>query len=153
MKIVQTIKRERVQHKKKKPFRRDVFNRISGLVRWYGLDDGVLKKLDKDVDYLSEEKIITDWFRPKPPFELSLFSLATREEYNLAMTIIHKIDNPYLQFVQSPEEILLCRPLYRLNPNLSPEQLMQYHFETLFLQEHAKAGHMKTEELKSKNNG
>ena len=153
MTLPQHIRNDRAQHKKKKPFRRDVFNRISGLVRWYGLDDGILKRLDKAVVYLPEEKRVSSRLRPKPPFELPLYSLATKAEFNLAMAIIHKIDNPYLQFVQSPEEILLCRPLYRLNPNLSPEQLMQYHFETLFLHEHAKAGHMKIEELKSKNNG
>jgi len=137
MKIVQYIKNERAQHKKKKPFRRDVFNKISGLVRWYGLDDDILKRLDKANDYLPKEKTISVRFRPKIPFEFPLYSLATKEEYNLAMAIIQKIDNPYLQFVQSPEEILLCQPLYRLNPELSPEQLMQYHFETLFLHERA----------------
>ena len=60
------------------------------------------------------------------------------------MAIIQKIDNSYLQFVQSPEEMLLCQPLYRLNPALSHEQLMQYHFKTLFLNERAKAENMKT---------
>jgi hypothetical protein len=137
MEIVQNIKNERSQHKKKKPFRRDVFNKISGLVRWHGLDDGILKRLDKAVDYLPKEKTISGRFRAKIPFEFPLYSLATKEEYNLAMAIIQKIDNPYLQFVQSPEEILLCRPLYRLNPELSPGQLMQYHFEMLFLHERA----------------
>jgi hypothetical protein len=144
MKIAQYIKNERAQHKKKKPFRRDIFNKISELVRWYGLDDGILKRLDKAVDYLPEEKTISGRFRPKIPFEFPLFSLATKEEYHLAMAIIQKIDNPYLQFVQSPEEMLLCQPLYRLNPALSHEQLMQYHFKTLFLNERAKAENMKT---------
>jgi hypothetical protein len=144
MKIAQYIKNERAQHKKKKPFRRDIFNKISGLVRWYGLDDGILKRLDKAVDYLPEEKTISGRFRQKIPFEFPLFSLATKEEYHLAMAIIQKIDNPYLQFVQSPEEMLLCQPLYRLNPALSHEQLMQYHFKTLFLNERAKAENMKT---------
>ena len=144
MKIAQYIKNERAQHKMKKPFRRDIFNKISGLVRWYGLDDGILKRLDKALDYLPEQKTISGRFRPKIPFEFPLFSLATKEEYHLAMAIIQKIDNSYLQFVQSPEEMLLCQPLYRLNPALSHEQLMQYHFKTLFLNERAKAENMKT---------
>ena len=135
MEIVKYIKNERAQQKKKLPFKRDVFNKISGLVRWYGLDDGFLKALDKPVDYLSRENLKLARFRSKIPFEFPLFSLATKEEYNLAMAIIHKIDNPYLQFVQSPEEILVCQPLYRLNPALSPEQLMRYNFETLLLYE------------------
>jgi len=60
------------------------------------------------------------------------------------MAIIQKIDNPYLQFAQSLEEMLLCQLLYRLNPALSHEQLMQYHFETLVLEERAKTEKMKT---------
>ena len=144
MKIKQYIKKERAQKKKKKPFKRDIFNKISGLVRRYELDNGILKRLDKAVDYLPEEKTISDQFRPKISFKFPLFSLATKEEYHLAMAIIQKIDNPYLQFAQSPEEMLLCQPLYRLNPALSHEQLMQYHFETLVLKERAKAEKMKT---------
>ena len=65
-------------------------------------------------------------------------------EYFLIMSIISKVDNSYLKFAHSPEEILLCRPLYRLNPALAPEKLMRYHFETLYLHERAKAKNMKT---------
>lgn len=135
MEIVQYIKNKRSQQKKKLLFKRKVFNKISGLVRWYGLDDGFLKALDKPVDYLSRENLKLVQFKSKIPFEFPLFSLVTKEEYNLAMAIIQKIDNPYLQFVQSPEEVILCKHLYRLNPALSPEKLMRYHFETLLLYE------------------
>lgn len=70
--------------------------------------------------------------------EWPLFSLATEKEYALTMSIISKVDNSYLKFAQSPGEILLCGPLYRLNPSLSPEKLRRYHFETLLLHERAK---------------
>ena len=144
MTLLQHIRNEQAQQKKKLPFKRNVFNKISGLVHWYRLDDSFLEALDNVVDYLSGENLKLARFRAKVPFEFPLFSLATKEEYNLAMAIIQKIDNPYLQFVQSPEEILLCQPLYRLNPAFTHEQLMQYHFETLFLHERAKADNIKT---------
>ncbi len=75
----------------------------------------------------------------KTPMESSLFSLATKDEYALTMSIIGKVDNAYLKFANSPEEILLCRSLYRLNPLLTNQKLMRYHFETLLLHERAKA--------------
>ena len=131
MNLLQHIKRTRSQQRKKQPFKQDVFNKISGLVRQYGLDNSFLRVLDNAVDHLPRKSPEISRARSKMPLEFPLFSLATKEEYSLTMAIINKVDNPYLQFVQSPEEILLCKPLYSLNPSLKPEQLMRYHFETL----------------------
>ena len=135
MNLLQHIKNKRAQQSKKQPLRRNAFSTTSGLVRWYGLDDRFLQALYKAVDYLSEEKLKLVRGRSKVLIEFPLFSLLTKEEYSLTMAIISKVGNPYLQFVQSPEEILLCKFLYSLNPALSPEQLRQYHFETLILHE------------------
>ncbi len=143
MNLLTHIKRERKQQRKKQPIRRDVFNQISDLVRWYGLKENFLDILDKVEDYLSKEDLQYTRVRLKAPMESPLFSLATKDEYALIMSIIDKVNNSYLKFAHSPEEILLCGPLYRLNPTLGPEKLMRYHFETLFLHERAKANHMK----------
>jgi hypothetical protein len=70
--------------------------------------------------------------------ENSLFSLVTKEEYSLTVSIIDKIQNPYLKFASSPEEIILSSPLYHINPSLDSEKLMRYHFMTLYLHERAK---------------
>jgi hypothetical protein len=78
--------------------------------------------------------------KAKEPFEPPLFSLATETEYRITMAIVSKVGNPYLTFANSPDEILLCGPLFRLNPRLDPEQLSTRHFETLLLAELAKAG-------------
>jgi len=67
-----------------------------------------------------------------------LFSLAEQKEYALALAIINKIKNPYLEFAQSPEEIALSKLLFELNPDLGEEKLERYHFETLLLYEQAK---------------
>lgn len=131
MTLLQHIKRERTQQRKKQPLKQDVFNTISGLVRRYGLDDNFLRELDNAGDNLSKLNLEITRVRSKPHFEFPLFSLATKEEYNLTMAILRKVDNPYLQFVKSPEEILLCELLFSLNPLLSPEILMSFHFETL----------------------
>jgi hypothetical protein len=70
--------------------------------------------------------------------EIPPFFLVSREEYLLAMSIQAKLDNPYLAFAHSPEEILLSAALYASNPTLESRQLLRYHFETLLLCQRAK---------------
>ncbi len=144
MDLLKDIKQKRTKKRQKKPIRRDVFNQISGLVRWYGLKENFLDVLDKVEDYLSKEDLQFTRVRLKTPMERSLFSLVTESEYSLTLSIISKVDNTYLQFAESPEEILLCGTLYGLNPTIGPEKLMRYHFETLLLHERASTDNMNT---------
>jgi len=144
MDLIKDIKQKRARRRRKQPVRRSVFTHISGLVRRHGLGESFLESLDNVDDYLAGENLKFSRVRVKIPMESPLFSLATEDDYIVAMSIISKIDNSYLMFAHSPEEILLCSPLYRLNSSLPPEKLMRYHFETLFLHERAKADNMKT---------
>ena len=139
MSLLKNIKQKRANQKQKKPFRRDVFNQISGIVRQYSLKKSFLSVLDNVEDDLSGENLKFNRVKLKTPMESSLFSLATKDEYALTMSIIGKVDNAYLKFANSPEEILLCGPLYRLNPALTNQTLVRYHFKTLLLHERAKA--------------
>ena len=138
MDLLKDIKRKRAKQKQKKPIQRDAFNQISDLVRQYGLEKSFLDALNEVEDCLSTKDLKFARIRLKVPVESSLFSLVTQEEYFLTMSIITKVDSPYLRFAHSPEEILLCKPLYGLNPSLAPERLMRYHFETLLLHERTK---------------
>ena len=138
MGLLKDIQRRRAKQRQKIPFKRDVFNQISSLVKRYGLKEKFLDVIDKNEDYPSDENLKLVRVRLKTPLEGSLFSLATRDEYAVTMSIIGKINNSYLKYAHSPEEILLCKPLYGLNPSLVPERLMRYHFETLLLHERTK---------------
>jgi hypothetical protein len=138
MDLLKDIKQKRAKQKQKKPFSRDAFNQISSIVKQYGLNNDFLSILDNVDDYLSRQNFKFSRIRIKTLMENHLFSLATRDEYTVTMSIISKIDNPYLKFAHSPEEIILCEPLYCLNPSLTPEKLIRYHFETLLLHEHIK---------------
>ena len=100
--------------------------------------------LDNVEDGLPKEKVKFTRVRVKTPMESPLFSLVTKDEYALTKSIINKVDNSYLTYAHSPEEILLSGPLYHLNPSLSPEKLRRYHFETLLLHERAKEENMRT---------
>ena len=139
MTFLQHIRNERARQRKKKPLKRDVFNQICSLVKQYDLKESFLSVLDNVEDDLAGENLKFTHVRLKTPMENSLFSLATEDEYSLTMSIIGKVDNAYLRFANSPEEILLCGSLYRLNPLLTNQKLMRYHFETLLLHERAKA--------------
>lgn len=139
MDLLKDIKQKRAKQKQKKPFGRNAFHQICCIVKQYGLNNDFLSIIDNVDAYVSRECLNFPRIRIKAQVENHLFPLATKDEYVLAMSIISKIDNPYLKFVHSPEEIILCKPLYRLNPLIDSQKLIRYHFETLYLHEHTKA--------------
>ena len=139
MALLQDIKLKRARDKKKQPLGRDEFRQVSSIVKQYGLDESFLSVLDKAAAAEIDSNLQLARVRVKAPVQSYLFPLATREEYCIIMAILIKVNNPYLKFAQSPEEILVCGKLYRLNPSIPPEKLLRFHFETLLLYECAKA--------------
>jgi hypothetical protein len=150
MDLLKHIRHKRAKQKRKKPIRRDVFNQISNIVRQCGLKESFLGVFDNFENHLTAKNLNIPRIRMKTQLVSPLFSLVSEEEYHLSMSIINTVDNAYLLFAHSPEEILLCKPLYRLNPELSSEKLMRYHFETLFFHERVKQNRMKTNQNDTK---
>ncbi|UCE82955.1 MAG: hypothetical protein JSV47_14925 [Deltaproteobacteria bacterium] len=138
MNLLQQIKSDRAQKKKKEFLRPTLFNRVSGLVKEYGLEESFLEKLESPEDFLQEKKAEFARVRKKQPFRIPLFSLSEQKEYSLTLAILDKMNNPYLEFAQSPEEIALSKLLFELNPSVETEKLERYHFETLLQYERAK---------------
>ena len=138
MDILKQIKTDREQKNKKQPFSPTLFGRISGLVEEYRLGESFLEKLESPVDLFLEKEAEFARVKKKQPFMIPLFSLVEQDEYVLTLAIIEKVNNPYLEFAQSPEEIALSRHLFDLNPALGTEKLESYDFETLLLYEQAK---------------
>jgi hypothetical protein len=138
MDILEQIKSDREQKKKKEPFRSTLFDRISGLVKEYRLEESFVEKCGSPESFLTEREAEVARVRKKQPFRIPLFSLADQKEYELTLAIIDKMNNPYLEFAQSPEEIALSRLLFDLNPAVGKEKLERCHFETLLLYEQAK---------------
>ena len=138
MDLLQKIKSERAQSKKKRPFKRTLFDKVNGLVRTYSLEESFLSRLEVPEDYLSEAKVECAQLRKKRQIEFPLFSLSAEEEYRLTTAIMSKVNNPYLEFAQSPDEIAISKTLFDLNPSLGADTLERYHFETLLLCERAK---------------
>jgi len=138
MDLLEHIRHKRTRKRKKQIFEREVFTQISAMVRWYGLNESFLKKLDNVEDFPSLEKMDFIRVRTKKPVDFPLFSLSPQDEYDLTRAILRKANNSYVSFAHSPEEILLSGILYRMNAELRPEQLRRYDFETLLMVEHAK---------------
>ena len=129
------IKRERGHRPGKQPFEPSLFGKIHALVQKYGLGEDFLKKLYDFADKFSLERLNPKAVRVKEKPQPLLVALATPEKYRLTMAIIEKVNNPYLHFAHSPEEILWCTPLFQRQPHLEPEKLAAHHFQTLLLGE------------------
>ena len=138
MDLLHNIRSDRARQRKKQPYRRTVFNTVSCIIRGYGLGADFLKLSNNPEDFLSDERMGRAKNKAKMMFEIPPFSLVSREEYWLVMTILANLDNPYLAFARSPEEMLLSVPLYESNPSIGSEHLLRYHFETLLLCQRAK---------------
>jgi len=138
MDLLQNIKSDRVRQRKKQPYKRELFNTISCIVKGYGLSEDFLELLGKTEDYPARKSMELAEVKAKKKFEFPPFCLVSKEEYRLAMTITGQLDNPYLQFARSPEEILLSAPLYEANPLLGSDDLLRCDFETLLLCQRAR---------------
>jgi len=138
MDLLKHIKGERAQKRTKQPFGRPLFGRINALVKEYALEENFLKRLDQSTDQGVKQALEPDCVREKAPFEPPLFSMSTEEEYRVTMAILEKVNNPYLHFVNSPDEILLCEALYARNPSIGRDQLATCHFQTLLQRELAR---------------
>lgn len=138
MALLQRLRTERQQQQRKPPFPRSTFANISALVKEFGLGEDFLSRLDSFRDYLTKESLEDAGVRPKGQLQPPLFSLSTETEYQVTKAIMARVNNPYLHFARSPEEIMLCEPLFKRNPGLTPDKLADYHFETLLLYEFAR---------------
>jgi hypothetical protein len=136
--LLQNIRIDRVRQRRKQPHKRGAFHIVSGIVKGYGLDENFLKLLDKPENAPAWKGVELTGVKAKKEFEVPPFVLVSKAEYRLAMTIAEKLDNAYLQFAHSPEEMLLSATLYAANPSLWSRDLLRYDFETLLLCERAR---------------
>lgn len=132
------MRTERARRTAKRPFERTLFDRINGLVRAHALGKGFLGRLAVADEEPCPEDEGRDRVKSTESFEAPLFSLSGEEEYRVTMAILDAVNNPYLRFAASPDEILVCGRLFRRNPRLGASVLARRHFETLLLAETAK---------------
>jgi hypothetical protein len=131
------IRRNRLRKRKRQPFQPTLFARISAVVREYRLTEDFVDRLAAGESHLALD---VDRLIPgeRQPLVIPLYALVTEDEYRVTRGILEKISNPYLAFVQSPEDILFSVPLFAKNPALPPDRLVRWPFVTLLLCELAK---------------
>jgi hypothetical protein len=131
------IRRNRLRKGKRQPFQPTLFARISAVVREYRLTEDFVDRLAAGESHLALD---VDRLIPgeRQPLVIPLYALVTEDEYRVTRGILEKVFNPYLAFVQSPEDILFSVPLFAQNPALPPDRLVRWPFETLLLCELAK---------------
>ena len=111
---------------------------MSSIVEEYGLDESFLELIGKADHCASRKSKGPLEIKEKKVFEPPPFPLVSEEKYKLVVNIVRRLNNPYLLFAHSPEELLLSAPLHKANPSLIPDNLLRYDFETLLLYRHAK---------------
>lgn len=130
--------KERVRHsrelaRRKEPFPLSRFALVGALLRHYGLGRTFLELWRTMTPKQAEELACRYKAAAKPVWEPPLFFLASPEEWDLIQAILASADNPYLDYVRSPEELLLAPFLWRRRPDLSPETLSCRHFGFLYI--------------------
>ena len=131
------IRRDRLTKRKRQPFQPTLFARISAVVREYRLTEDFVAHLAAGESHLplDVDRIIPG---ERQPLVVPLYALVTEEEYRVTRGILEKVSNPYLSYVQSPEDILFSGPLFARNSGLPPDRLLRWAFETILLCELAK---------------
>ncbi|MBW1980006.1 MAG: hypothetical protein JRJ12_02190 [Deltaproteobacteria bacterium] len=133
--LLQGIISTRARKRQKQVFRRTPFSRVSAVVEKYGLDETFIRDLERSMEHDgSVEKLSTV---EKESMDLPLFSLVSEKTYRLTEAILDIVDNPYVQFANSPEELLLACRLYQQNARLDEHQLSSLHFCVLLSKEYA----------------
>jgi hypothetical protein len=127
-----SLRQDRARGKVKDPFSPSLFSHIGGLVRRHRLGDDFCRLIGPMTAAGAETLARRCLSEAKPRYEAPLFFLATREEYQVIQKILAGLDNPYLYFARSPEEILLSATLWQRRPGLDPEVLTSRYFAVLW---------------------
>lgn len=125
--------REKKDKKEKEKFRGLTFSRINAIVKEYQLGKEFIEKIDRFLENPFIEGVFPA--RAKKNFDPPVFFLSDEEHYRITKEIMKKLQNPYLAYSNSPDEILLSVVLYRLNPCIEESELSKFHFEVLIKRE------------------
>ena len=131
MDLKDSFRRDRLRGREKEPLTPSLFSHVGGLVRRFQLGETFCWLIGQMTEASAEKLARTHHSAPKAPYEPPLFFLATAEEYQVIQIILSGLDNPYLAWACSPEEILLSQTLGKRRPGLDPETLASRHFAAL----------------------
>jgi hypothetical protein len=132
MNLKDAWQRERLRERAKEPFSPSLFSQVGGLVRRYHLGEAFCRTIETITEEAADKLAGEGASLAKVPYEPPLFFLATPEEFQVIQEILSGLDNPYLRWAHSPEEMLLSQTLWRRRPGLEPQELATRHFAGLY---------------------
>ncbi len=135
MDLRKNIKGDRARQRIKRHREDKVFNTVCTIVKNYGLKEDFLTVIDNlnlDPDP-GRHPLGGLEIRAKQPIEIPPYCMVPVEEYGLVLEIINRLDNPYLSFARSPEEMVLSVRLHKSDPSLDARHLLRHDFRTLLL--------------------
>jgi hypothetical protein len=131
MDLKDSLRQDRARGKVKEPFSPSLFSHVGGLVRRHHLGLDFCRLIESMTAAGAETLARRCHSSAKPRYEAPLFFLATGAEYLVIQEILAGLDNPFLAFAHSPEEILLSKPLWQRRPGLDQELLTSRHLAAL----------------------
>ncbi len=139
MELINLIRRDQSRRKIKRPLRITSYLAVSAIANRYGLSEKFLEKLDNVPQAPTGLGFVGGPIKEKQRLEAVPFPLSDSGQYRIARQIAKAAENPYLAYAKSPDEILLSKYLYAINPWIQAELLRSRHFEALILSESAKS--------------
>ena len=124
---------DRSRRKTKQNSEEKVFNAVCSIVKAYGLGNDFLKMLDGFEDSSGRQGAGALEVKAKRPLEIPPYCMVPGEAYGLVLDIMGRLDNPYLPFARSPEEMVLSAHLYQCDRSIDARQLLRHDFGTLLL--------------------
>ncbi len=128
-----SIRRQRERERTPEVFAPDDFTRVAAILKAFGLDgETFLKRLDEEPVSRTVARALGQGWTRKTPMRFPPFALVAPESFAVLEAVVSRVQSPYLPWAESPEDLLLCRPLYALHPTIAPPRLARYTFAFLY---------------------
>lgn len=133
MGLRESIRKQRERERTPQVFAPDAFTRVAAILKAFGLDgETFLKRLDEEPVSWTVARALAQGWAKKAPVPLPPFALVDPESFPALEAVVSRVQSPYLPWAESPEDLLLCRPLYALRPTIAPPRLARYSFAFLY---------------------
>lgn len=131
--IRHSVRKHREKGKTPQVFQPDAFTRVAAVLMAYGVDgEEFLRWLGEARDWERAARAFARGSVRKTPVPAPLFALVAQQSYAVFQAIASRVQGPYLTWAETPEDLLLCRALYAVNPKIDPRLLSRYSYAFLY---------------------
>jgi hypothetical protein len=134
------IERLRKNATKKEPLKRTIFHKLAYIIEENKITEDILRQItNNDLTKQIQVRLLDSSLERSQKRNVTFppFHVAPQEVYSLVKKI-EELSNPYLDFANTPEEILAFNSLWQLNPGIDPKILEKNSLVSLLSAELAK---------------